>query len=95
MQIATQVVQNRSTQLSGKSSPVPLFPNDASVADPASMGVAVLLANWTGLGNSSVDFASAATDQLNYLLYNAPKSSDGAISHRNDDVQLWRLAGGE
>ena len=89
MQIAAQVIANRSAQLSGLTPPVPLFPGDASVGDPASMGVTVLIANWTGLGNSSFDYASAATDQLNYLLNVAPKSDDGAISHRTDEVQLW------
>lgn len=60
------------------------------------MGVAVLLANWTGLGTSGdgeggdeVDYAGAATDQLNYLFEVVPKTSDGAISHRVAQVQLW------
>lgn len=61
------------------------------------MGVAVLLANWTGLGASGgdgsggeeVDYAGAATDQLNYLFEVVPKTSDGAISHRVAQVQLW------
>ncbi|KAI0290829.1 hypothetical protein BC826DRAFT_1025519 [Russula brevipes] len=66
----------------------PLFKGDASAADPASVGIAVLIANRTGLG--SEDYASAATAQVEYLLGPAvPKTSDGAISHLVSDLQLW------
>lgn len=51
------------------------------------IGVAVLLANYTG--TSGADFAGAAQSQLDYLLYTAPRSDQGAISHRSDQVQLW------
>ena len=53
------------------------------------MGVAVLIANWTGHADGSVDFAGAARDQLRFLLNDVPKTSDGALSHRNEQVQLW------
>ncbi|KAH8105379.1 Six-hairpin glycosidase-like protein [Cristinia sonorae] len=63
---------------------------DGSAADPASLGVAVLLANWTGRGAvDGVDYAQAAEDQLSYLLNQVPRTSDGAISHRVSEVQLW------
>ena len=62
---------------------------DASAADPASIGVSVLLANWTKQDSSQIDYAGAATDQLEYLLYKVPHTSDGAISHRVSQVQLW------
>lgn len=61
---------------------------DDSAADPASIGPAVLLANWTNLGDG-VDYAGAALDQLNFLYEKVPKTSDGAISHRTGEVQLW------
>ena len=61
---------------------------DGSAADPASIGVSVLLANWTGKG-SGQNYAGAAFDQLNYLLYKVPRTSDGAISHRVSQIQLW------
>jgi len=65
----------------------PLFAGDTS-ADPASIGPAVLIANWTGLGGE--DYAGAATAQVEYLLGPAvPKTSDGAISHRVPELQLW------
>jgi phage tail protein X len=63
--------------------------SDGSAADPASIGVSVLLANWTGKDSGQVDYAGAAADQLNFLLYKAPQTSDGAISHRVEQVQLW------
>lgn len=60
---------------------------DGSAADPASLGPVVLLANWTG--QAGADYRAAAEDQLDFLLNHAPRTSDGAISHRNDKVQLW------
>lgn len=66
----------------------PLFLGDLSAGDPASIGVAVLIANWTRLGG--LDYAGAATAQLEYLFGpEVPKTSDGAISHRVEQVQLW------
>ncbi|KAF9512053.1 hypothetical protein BS47DRAFT_1486534 [Hydnum rufescens UP504] len=57
---------------------------DGSAGDPTSLGVACILGNLTGADTriSNVTFASAASDQLNYLLDVAPRSPDGAISHR-------------
>ncbi len=55
--------------------------------DPASLGVSVLLANWTG--QTGENYSIAAKNELNYLLNTAPKTSDGAISHRSENVQLW------
>ncbi|KDQ10691.1 hypothetical protein BOTBODRAFT_36004 [Botryobasidium botryosum FD-172 SS1] len=60
---------------------------DTAAGDPASLGVAVLLGNWTNANWSS--YGDAATKQLNYLLYKAPRGSDGVISHRTEQVQLW------
>ncbi|KAI9451516.1 Six-hairpin glycosidase [Lactarius psammicola] len=66
----------------------PLVLEDGSAGDPASIGTAVLIANWTGLG--SEDYAGAATAQVEYLFGPAvPKTPDGAISHRVSEVQLW------
>ena len=66
----------------------PLFLGDSSAGDPASIGVAVLIANRTGLGGE--DYAGAATAQLEYLFGpEVPKTNDGAISHRIEQVQLW------
>ncbi|KAI0246244.1 Six-hairpin glycosidase-like protein [Lactifluus subvellereus] len=67
----------------------PLFLGDGSAGDPASVGMAVLLANWTGQPGDE-DYAGAATAQVEYLLGPAvPKTSDGAISHRVSQLQLW------
>ncbi|KAH9906085.1 Six-hairpin glycosidase [Epithele typhae] len=81
--IATQVVRNI-TDPSG-----PLIDGDGAVGDPASIGQAVLLANWTRTNHSDLSLSYAATNQLNYLLEDAPRSQQGAISQRADQVQLW------
>ena len=66
----------------------PLSQGDGSAGDPASIGVAVLIANWTNL--SGGDYAAAATAQIQYLFGPAvPKTPDGAISHRVSELQLW------
>ncbi|KAI0352875.1 Six-hairpin glycosidase [Trametes cingulata] len=70
-------------------SSLPLIDGDGAVGDPASIGVAVLLTNWTRTDRSDQEFSTAAAGQLQYLLDVAPKTSDGAISHRADQVQLW------
>ncbi|KAF8499997.1 Six-hairpin glycosidase [Hysterangium stoloniferum] len=71
--------------------PQPLIANDGAAGDPASIGVSVLLANWTmarASGNRP-DFTTAAAGQLDFLLTSVPRTSDGAISHRVSHVQLW------
>ena len=92
--IAKTVVSNRTVSNTNGAnynySGPQLLTNDSSTADPASLGTAVLLANWTGQGQKDgLNYAGAATDQLNYLFDIAPRTSDGAISHRIDQVQLW------
>ncbi|KAG2013357.1 glycosyl hydrolase family 88 [Coprinopsis cinerea AmutBmut pab1-1] len=67
----------------------PLFANQGSSADPASLGTAVLLANWTRWNSDDSRYGSAAYHQLDYLLKDAPRTREGAISHRADEVQLW------
>ncbi|GAA5881481.1 hypothetical protein JCM1840_001104 [Sporobolomyces johnsonii] len=73
---------------------------DGSSADPASIGPFVVLANWTladggtlaSNGTSSVEKAvveQAVENQLEALLEQTPRTDDGAISHRVDQVALW------
>ena len=80
LQIAQSVVAQKPKNV------LPLF-NDGSAADPASAGPVVLIANWTGLRDQ--DYAGVAEQQLDYLLNHAPRHPNGAISHRNDTIQLW------
>jgi len=68
---------------------LPLADGDGSVGDPASLGQAVLLRNWTRRDLTDTRFSTAAGEQLGYLLGVAPRANSGAISHRNDQVQLW------
>lgn len=77
------------TVTSKPSDSLPLVANDGAVGDPASIGVAVLLANWTISDSSDTAYAIAASGQLEYLLNDAPRSDSGAISQRTDEVQLW------
>ncbi len=66
----------------------PIILGDSSVGDPTSVGTAVLIANWTNLGGE--DYAGAARAHVEYLFGpTVPKTSDGAISHRVSEVQLW------
>ncbi|KAI0740138.1 Six-hairpin glycosidase-like protein [Earliella scabrosa] len=85
--IARSVVRNRTSG----NGPQPLMdPNGGAPGDPPSIGVAVLLANWTGAGaEDNLDYAGAAREQLEFLLERVPKTSDGAISHRMEQTQLW------
>lgn len=89
LSIAQSVVSNRSTSNQAASGPQPFIAGQAA-GDPPSIGVAVLLANWTGRGaQDSLDYAGAAQDQLDYLYNDVPHTSDGAISHRVEQLQLW------
>lgn len=72
----------------------PLFLGDTSAGDPPSVGIAVLIANWTdfqsGQQRGGYDYAGAAMAQVDYLFGpDVPKTSDGAISHRVSQLQLW------
>ncbi|KAF9231375.1 hypothetical protein BU15DRAFT_90927 [Melanogaster broomeanus] len=87
--IAHTIVANRSISNGNVTGPQPLI-QDTSAGDPASIGVAVLLANWTGQRTvDGLDYAGAARDQVEFLFQDVPKSVDGAISHRMSQVQLW------
>ncbi|EIN04180.1 Six-hairpin glycosidase [Punctularia strigosozonata HHB-11173 SS5] len=84
--IAQSIVANRSASNHNATGPQPLI-QDGAAADPASNIFEVVLANWTGL--SDHDYAGAAKDQVDFLFDKVPKTSDGAISHRADQLQLW------
>ncbi|ETW76346.1 hypothetical protein HETIRDRAFT_65769 [Heterobasidion irregulare TC 32-1] len=89
LSIAQNIVSGRAKSNGNATGPQPLIA-DGSAADPASIGVAVLLANWTGLGRvDGLDYAGAARDELDFLFNDVPKTSDGAFSHRVSQVQLW------
>ncbi|KAA1465990.1 Six-hairpin glycosidase [Dentipellis sp. KUC8613] len=68
---------------------LPLIDGDGAVGDPASIGSAVLLRNWTRPDLKNTSFSDAAAGQLQYLLQDAPRTPEGAISHRESQVQLW------
>jgi hypothetical protein len=82
IQIATEVVEKKPSNIAA-------LMQDGSVGDPASIGPAVLLTNWTRTNTSDHRFSAAAGSQLGYVLNDALRTGDGAISHRGDQVQLW------
>lgn len=53
------------------------------------LGVAVLLRNWTLPSDEAKPYGVAAEEQLEYLLKVAPRAPNGAISQRENQVQLW------
>lgn len=57
---------------------------DSAVGDPASLGVSAIL-----LGTSDNTYTSAAHRQADYILNQAPRWSNGAISHRSDVAEIW------
>ena len=86
--IARSVVSNRTVANNKSVGPQPFLP-DGSAGDPASIGMCVLLANWTNQDGGQIDYAGAAKDQLDFLFQQVPMTVDGAISHRVSQVQLW------
>lgn len=99
-QIAANVIAARNTSVG----PQPfLNVTGGAAGDPASIGVAVLLANWSGAplppssfngsgggqSGAAPSYARAAAEQLEFTLTVVPRTSDGAISHRIEQVQLW------
>jgi hypothetical protein len=94
LSIAKSVVSNRSVSNGGKIGPQPLMndANSTAAGDPASIGMVVLLANWTGQQRTDgLDYAGASQDQLDFLFQDVPRTSDGAISHRIEQLQLWSV----
>jgi rhamnogalacturonyl hydrolase YesR len=61
-----------------------LYADDYSVSDPASMGVAALM-----LGQRDSKTFQAAMRQKEYLLNDAKRYENGAISHRVEVAELW------
>ncbi|GAA6021258.1 hypothetical protein JCM10207_002592 [Rhodosporidiobolus poonsookiae] len=68
---------------------------DGSAADPASIAPFVVLANYTLdedaslAGKSKEEVQQAVERQLEAVLSQTPRTGDGAISHRVEDVELW------
>ncbi|KAH7395410.1 hypothetical protein BKA64DRAFT_624215 [Cadophora sp. MPI-SDFR-AT-0126] len=58
--------------------------SDSAVGDPASLGVSAIL-----IGQSDGSYIDAASRQADYILNQAPKWSNGAISHRPDVAEIW------
>ncbi|KDR72687.1 hypothetical protein GALMADRAFT_252889 [Galerina marginata CBS 339.88] len=61
-----------------------LSDGDGAVGDPASLGVSAVL-----LGKTDASFAAAAKAEALYVLNQAPKWPNGAISHRVMYAELW------
>ena len=83
------IARNVVSELTPSGSTPEPFINDSSAGDPPSVGVAVILANWTNQQSSDgQNYPQAIQNQFNYL-YTVPMTSDGAISQRVNETQLW------
>jgi hypothetical protein len=60
-----------------------LVAQDSAVGDPASLGVSAIL-----IGQSDSAYLDAANRQADYILNDAPRWSNGAISQRPDVAEL-------
>lgn len=76
------------SNVSSSSGPHSLFPSDGSAGDPASTGIGILIANWTG---QSGNYSGAAQSEVEFLLGQVPRWSNGAISQRTSEPQLWSV----
>ncbi|OTA65213.1 hypothetical protein K449DRAFT_420925 [Hypoxylon sp. EC38] len=61
-----------------------LVDGDGAAGDPASLGVSAIL-----IGQTQSNFLSAAERQVNHLINDVPRYSNGAISHRESVAELW------
>ena len=61
-----------------------LSDGDGAVGDPASLGVSAIL-----LGKTEEKYFNAATEEVEYILVEAPRWLNGAISHRVQYAELW------
>lgn len=61
-----------------------VFVDDSAVGDPAALGVSAIL-----LGQSNSAYLDASNRQAEYILNEAPKWSNGAISQRQDVAEIW------
>ncbi|KAI0378368.1 hypothetical protein F5Y04DRAFT_148823 [Hypomontagnella monticulosa] len=61
-----------------------LVNGDGAAGDPASLGVSAIL-----IGQTQPDYLSAADRQVQHLLNDVPRWSNGAISHRESVAELW------
>ena len=61
-----------------------LYYNNFSAADPATLGVSAVM-----IGQHWPGWYDKAGTQMNFLLNDAPRYENGAISHRVDVAELW------
>ncbi|KAJ7728269.1 hypothetical protein DFH07DRAFT_1066405 [Mycena maculata] len=61
-----------------------LSDGDGAVGDPASLGVVAVM-----LGKTNDTFAIAAQSEIDYIIGEAPRWVNGAISQRSDVAELW------
>ncbi|KAK7457789.1 hypothetical protein VKT23_010128 [Stygiomarasmius scandens] len=65
-----------------------LSKGDGAVGDPASLGVYAILLGKVG-GSQYARYGDAANGTIDYLLHQAPRFWNGAISQRVDVAELW------
>ena len=75
------VFENENVRIHGEPT---LVYNNYSVSDPAALGVSAVM-----IGQSSQGWYKAAEAQKDYLVNDAPRYRNGAISHRVEVAELW------
>jgi len=91
----TEILSNVAQILSNQPQGQQQLVSDGSAADPASVGPFVVLANLTLDGDEQIGGRSkaqvdeAVQRQVDVLMEGTPRTPDGAISHRTEDVELW------
>lgn len=66
-----------------------LADGDGAVGDPASLGVsAVLLGDYLVAGEGE-KYTNATNEEVEYIMNQAPRWENGAISHRVEQPELW------
>ncbi|KAF2164010.1 hypothetical protein M409DRAFT_37159 [Zasmidium cellare ATCC 36951] len=61
-----------------------LVGSDGAAGDPCSLGVSALL-----IGQTNGDYYNAAERQKGHILNTVPRFANGAISHRENDIEAW------
>ncbi|KAF9446020.1 hypothetical protein P691DRAFT_795008 [Macrolepiota fuliginosa MF-IS2] len=66
-----------------------LADGDGAVGDPASLGVSAVLLSDYLTGGDGAPYGAAADGEVDYIINDAPRWTNGAISHRANYAELW------
>lgn len=66
-----------------------LADGDGAVGDPASLGVSAVLLGQYLMPEEGAPYVNASVEEVEYIMDQAPRWSNGAISHRVAAPELW------